>query len=204
MKNIAIFASGRGSNFSAIVSAVKKGKLKVRVGLLVCDKKLAPVLSKAKKAKVKSLLIDRKDFKSKSDFEKEIIKHLSKNKIDLIVLAGFMRILGKDLIRAYKNRIINIHPTLLPSFKGAHAIKDAFEARVPFTGVTVHFIDEEVDHGPIILQESVEIKKSDTLESLEAKIHKVEHKIYPKVIRLFCEGRLKFRRGKVIIRKPYF
>jgi len=197
--NIAIFASGRGTNFSAIARAVKSGKIKANLALLVCDKPGAPVLAKAKRAGVKIALIKREDFSSRKDFEAEIIRRLEEQKIDLVVLAGFMRVLGPELVSHYHNRIINIHPALLPSFKGAEGLKDAFEYGVKSTGVTVHFVDDKTDHGPIILQASVRVEESDTLQTLEAKIHKIEHKLYPQAIKLFLEGKLKIdgRRVKI-------
>ncbi len=195
--NIAVFASGRGTNFSAILRAVKKGVIKVNLSLLVCDNPKAQVLGKARRAGVKSVLVKRGDFASKEEFEAKIIEYLKTEKIDLIVLAGFMRILGPAIIREYKGRIINIHPALLPSFKGAHAIKDAFDYGVKVTGVTVHFVDEEMDHGPIILQQAVRIEGNGTAEALEAKIHKVEHRLYPQAIKLFVEGKLKIEGRKV-------
>jgi phosphoribosylglycinamide formyltransferase-1 len=197
MKNIAVFASGRGTNFNAIAQAVKSRKLKVNLALLVCDNPKAQVLAKARKMKVKTCLVKRQDFATKQDFEKTIIGHLKKNKIDLVVMAGFMRLLSPFFVRAYKNRIINIHPALLPSFKGTHAIKDAFDYGVKVTGVTVHFVDEDMDHGPIILQKEVGVKELDTLASLEAKIHKVEHQLYPEAIRLIAQGRIKLRGRRV-------
>jgi phosphoribosylglycinamide formyltransferase-1 len=112
-------------------------------------------------------------------------------------MAGFMRLLSASFVKVYKNRIINIHPALLPSFKGAHGIKDAFDYGVKFTGVTVHFVDEAMDHGPIILQKEVAVKESDTLESLEARIHKVEHALYPEAIRLIVQRKIKLERRKV-------
>lgn len=198
--NIAVFASGRGSNFSAIARAVKKGKLKANVALLVCDNSKAGAIQRAKRAGVKVALIKREDFAAKKDFEAKIIQHLKEEEIDLIVLAGFMCILGTELIREYKDRILNIHPALLPSFKGANGIKDAFDYGVKVTGVTVHLVDEKMDHGPIILQASVKIEEEDTLETLEAKIHKVEHKIYPQAIKLFIEGKLRLEGRKVKIK----
>ena len=197
--NIAVFASGRGTNFSAIARAVKKGKITANISLLVCDNPKALVIGKAKRAGVEVFLIKRRNFASKSDFEKRIIQRLQEAGVDLIVLAGFMRILGPDLIQAFKSRILNIHPALLPAFKGAHGIKDAFDYGVKVTGITVHFVDEEIDHGPIILQAPIVIKENETLDSLEARIHKVEHKIYPESVRLFVEGRLKVEGRKVII-----
>jgi len=198
--NIAIFASGRGTNFSAIVRAAKKGKIPgANISLLVCDNPKAPVIAKARRAGIEAFLVKRKDFASKSDFEKTIIQRLEQAGIGLIVLAGFMRILGADLIQAFKFKILNIHPALLPSFKGVHGIKDAFDYGVKITGVTVHFVDEEMDHGPIILQAAVKIDQNDTPESLEAKIHKIEHRIYPQAVQLFVEGRLKIEGRRVII-----
>jgi len=170
------------------------------IALLVCDQPKAGVIAKAKRAGIKVALVKRQDFASKEDFEKKIFQHLEENKIDLIIMAGFMRMLSSEFIRRYKDRIINIHPALLPSFKGAHAIKDAFDYGVKATGVTVHFVDEEMDHGPIILQQALKVEERDTLESLEAKIHKIEHRLYPEAVRLFVEGRLKIEGRKVSIR----
>ena len=199
VKNIAIFASGNGSNFEAIARQVKKGKIKANLALLVCDNPGAKVLGKAKRFGVKIALIKRGDYPDKDVFEAEIIRRLEENKVDLIVLAGFMRILGLKFIRRYKNKIINIHPALLPSFKGAHGIKDAFDYGVKLTGITVHFVDEKIDHGPIILQESSPIKDKDTVRSLEDRIHKIEHRLYPEAIRLFTEGKLKLEGRRAII-----
>lgn len=199
MINIAVFASGRGSNFAAIAQAVRKGDLKVKLALLVCDNPKAPVLVKARKAGVKTVLVNRADFPGKQEFEGAIIGHLSENNIDLIVLAGYMRLLSADFVKIYYGRIINIHPSLLPAFKGEAGIRDAFEYGAKITGVTVHFVDDQVDHGPIILQQEVSIKEKDTLVTLEEKIHKVEHRIYPEAIRLFGLGRLKIEGRKVRI-----
>ena len=199
MKNIAVFASGKGSNFGAIVRAAKKGIFKANLALLVCDNPKALVLGKAKRAAVMAVLVKREDFSSKSDFENKIIQHLEENKIDLIVMAGFMRILSAELVNRFRNKIINIHPALLPSFKGSRGIKDAFLYGVKVTGVTVHFVDELMDHGPIILQKEVGIEEDDTLESLEAKIHRLEHKLYPQAIKLFVEDRLRIEGRKVRI-----
>jgi len=199
LKNIAVFASGKGTNFSAIARAIKKGKIKANLSLLVCDNPKAGVIGRAKRMGVKVALVLREDFKSRKDFEAKIIQHLEENKIDLIVLAGFMRLLSSDFVKSYFGRILNIHPALLPSFKGTQGIKDAFDYGVKITGVTVHFVDEKMDHGPIILQEAVKVKEEDTLETLEKKIHKIEHKIYPEAIRLFLEGKLKIEGRKVKI-----
>ena len=200
--NIAVFASGRGSNFAAIIRAAKKGTIKANLSLLVCDNPKAGAIARAKRAGIKIALVKEKDFAGKKEFEEKIIQYLEENKIDLIAMAGFMRILSPEFVQKYQGKIINIHPALLPSFKGAHGIKDAFEYGVKITGVTVHFVDEEMDHGPIILQKKLEIEEDDTMESLEAKIHKAEHKLYPDAIKLFVEGRLKIEGRKVRISTP--
>ena len=197
--NIAVFASGRGTNFAALHRAIKKGEIQAEISLLVCDNPKAKALGRARRAGIKVALVKREDFATRSDFEQKIIRHLEENNIELIALAGFMRVLGPDLVNRYRNKILNIHPALLPSFKGAHAINDAFDYGVKTTGVTVHFVDEKMDHGPIILQAAVEIKETDTLESLEARIHKVEHKIYPQAVRLFVEGKIKLEGRKTRI-----
>ncbi|MBU4387896.1 phosphoribosylglycinamide formyltransferase, partial [Candidatus Dependentiae bacterium] len=134
--------------------------------------------------------IERKNFKSKEDYETEIIRRLEQENIGLICLAGYMRIVGSAIIKKYRDKIINIHPALLPAFKGAHAIKDALDCGARVTGVTVHFVDEEMDHGPIILQEALEVRQHDNEESLAKRIHKIEHKLYPQAVKLFVEGKL--------------
>jgi phosphoribosylglycinamide formyltransferase-1 len=195
--NIAVFASGRGSNFTAIIQAAKKGRLKGTLALLVCDNRQAGVINRAKRAKIKVAEILRENFTSKAEFEEKIVRTLKDNKIGLIVLAGFMRLLSPEFVRLYQGRIMNIHPSLLPAFKGEHAIRDAFDYGVKITGVTVHFVDELMDHGPIILQGAVKVEEKDTMESLEVKIHKLEHKLYPEAIALFLEGKLRISKRKV-------
>lgn len=198
--NIAIFASGNGSNFEAIVKAQNEGKIPGNISLLVCDNPKAFVLQRADKFKIKTVLVKRDDFGSRTDFEEKIIEYLRDKDIDLIIMAGFMRMLGPLIVSRYRGRIMNIHPALLPAFKGAEAIKDAFDYGVKVTGVTVHFVDEEMDHGPIILQQPVAIEEGDTLAGLETKIHKIEHKLYPQAIRLFSDGRLKIEGRQVKVR----
>lgn len=200
--NISVFASGNGTNLQAIINAVKKGKLKANLALVVSDNKDAYALKRAKRARIKSVFIDPKLFNSKEDFENKLIENLEAEHIDFIALAGFMRILNPGLVQRYKGRIINIHPALLPSFKGSHAIKDTFDYGVKVTGVTVHFVDELMDHGPIILQKALAIEENDTLESLESKIHRIEHRLYPEALRLISEGLLSLEGRKVKIRIP--
>ena len=198
MVNIAILASGNGSNFEAITKYLHKKKI-ARVSLLVYDNPKAYVKVRAEKLKIKSVFVDPKKFKGRREFEQEIIKTLKKHKIKKIVLAGFMRVLSPYFVRQFPMRIINIHPSLLPAFPGTNAIRKAYQHAVKITGVTVHFVDEKVDHGPIIWQESVKISAKDTLKTLEAKIHKIEHKIYPKIVEYFCQAKIKVNKRKVKI-----
>jgi len=197
MKKIAVFASGRGSNFLALAKAVKRGFIKAELALLVTDNPQAPVIQKAARLKIRTVIVRREDFASKNDFEAAIIGALNRHKVDVIALAGFMRMLSPSFVKRFKNRTINIHPALLPAFKGSCAIKDAFDYGVKVTGVTVHFADEKMDHGPIILQEALLIRRADTLKSLEERIHRLEHRLYPLALKLFVEGRLKVKGRKV-------
>lgn len=186
MKKIAVFASGSGSNFQALVDAAKADQLSCEIALLVCDKPGAYAIKRAEKAGIPSLVISPKDFASKADYEKEILQKLNESEVELIVLAGYMRLIGETLLTAYEGRIVNIHPSLLPSFPGKDAIGQAFQAKVKITGVTVHYVDEGMDTGPIIAQEAVKMDENETRESLEAKIHQVEHLLYPNVIQKLC------------------
>ena len=197
--NIAIFCSGSGTNLQAIIEAHKRGRIKADLKLVVSDAPDCFALTRAKKNGIKTLVVERKNFKSKEDFEGEISKNLKKEEIELIVLAGYMRLLSPDFIRAYKDKILNIHPALLPSFKGTHGIKDAFECGVKVTGPTVHFVTADMDAGPIILQSPVMVKEDDTEETLADAVHREEHKIYPEAIRLLVEGKLRIKGRKVVI-----
>lgn len=179
---LAVLASGNGSNFEAIVQAVEKGELTGQVVLLFADKKNAYALERAKKYGIPTVQFSPKDFASKKLYEEELRDLLIEHRVDLIVLAGYMRIIGDSLLKAFPNRIINIHPSLLPSFPGLHGIKDAYEYGVKVTGITIHYIDEGVDTGPIITQVATEIFENDTLESLEERIHQIEHQWYPQVL----------------------
>jgi phosphoribosylglycinamide formyltransferase-1 len=198
--NIAVLCSGNGSNLQAIIDAVKSGYIKARIALVVSDNKNAFALERAKKAGIESLILNPKEFKSREDFDKEIVKDLKKKNVELVVLAGFMRLMSTYFVKEYKDRIMNIHPALLPSFKGTHGIKDALEYGVKVTGPTVHFVDDKLDHGAIILQRSVEVKDNDTEETLLERVHAEEHKIYPEAVKLFVEGRLKVEGRRVVIK----
>ena len=182
---LAVFCSGYGSNFQAILDAVKSRKLKAEIALMVCDRPGAYSVRRAAKAGVPTVVVSPKLFKSRADYDKFIVRVLKNQKVSVIALAGFMRILTPAFIRAYRNRVLNIHPSLLPAFKGAHAIRDAFEAGVRETGVTVHGVTEKLDSGPVLAQTRVRVLKSDTLRTLENKIHRAEHKLYPAAIQKY-------------------
>ena len=156
---------------------------------MVCDNPKAYALKRAHQCKIPAVLVSPKLFQSREAYEKVIASILKSQDVDLVVLAGFMRILTPYFIKAYRDKIVNIHPSYLPQFKGVHAIRDAFQARVKETGVTVHRVTNELDSGPIILQKRVKILKNDTLESLEKRIHAVEHKLYPLAIRQLIDKR---------------
>ena len=185
---LAVFASGRGSNMLAIANAIEEGRLPgVSIDLVVCDKPSALVFKKAQELKLKTFVFEAKKFRNKSDYESEILKQLEQSRIQMVVLAGFMRIIGPTLLKVWEGRMINLHPSLLPEFPGKDGIGDAFRAGVRETGVTVHFVDAGIDTGPIIAQERLMIDPAETLDSLEEKIHLLEHKILPQTILRICQ-----------------
>ncbi len=195
--DIAVFCSGDGSNFQAIVDAKNKGLFQADITLMVCDNPDAYAVKRAKNEGIPYLIVSRKDFSSKQALEEKIVESLEEKRIGLICLAGYMRLLSPEFVQRYAGKIINVHPALLPAFKGADAIRDAIDYGIKVSGVTVHFVTEEVDAGPIILQEVVKIEDSDSKESLEEKIHSAEHRIYPQAIKLFVENKLKITGRKV-------
>jgi phosphoribosylglycinamide formyltransferase 1 len=200
MINIAVFASGYGSNLQALIDYQKKqGFGNGNIVLVFSNNADAFALERAKKNDIVAKTFSPQSYSSRKEYDDAIGIMLEQNRIDLIVLAGYMLLLGPTLINKYKNRIINIHPALLPSFKGTHGIKDAFDYGVKITGVTVHFVDEGLDSGPIILQEAVRIEQDETIEEIEENIHAAEHKIYPLAVKYFCEGRILLKGRKVKI-----
>ncbi|MFC3885431.1 phosphoribosylglycinamide formyltransferase [Bacillus songklensis] len=182
MISIAVFASGSGSNFQAIYDATQSGRLQAQVSLLVCDKPDAKVIERAEKAGVQTFVFSPKDFASKEEYETEIYKQLSQQNVEFIVLAGYMRLIGSVLLEKFKGKIVNIHPSLLPSFPGKDAIGQAVKAGVKVTGVTIHYVDAGMDTGPIIAQQAIEIGKGYTRETIEQRIHQVEHAIYAETL----------------------
>lgn len=174
----AVFASGTGTNFDALVAAQKDGKLKAEIVCLMADQPNAKALEKAKSYDIKAKYFNPKDYANKAAFEKDLIAWLTAQEIELIILSGYMRIVGPTLLEAYPQRIVNLHPALLPNFPGAHAILDAYQAGVSQTGVTVHYIDEGIDTGPLIIQEPVDIDPSWSLEELEQAVHAKEYDLF--------------------------
>ena len=195
--NLGILASGRGSNFQSVIDEIEKGGLNAKIRLLIVDNPNAFAIERAGKHGIEFLVIRPRDFKTKDDFYLMIADELRKRDVELVVLAGFMRIVGKPLIDAFPDSIMNIHPALLPSFPGLHSQKQALEYGVKISGCTVHFVDEGMDTGPIIIQAAVPVYHEDTKETLSERILKLEHKIYPEAIRLFSEGRLEVH-GRIV------
>jgi phosphoribosylglycinamide formyltransferase-1 len=182
MKRIAVFASGSGSNFQAIAEAVENGTLQADIQLVVCDKPGAIVVERARKLQIPIFTFMPNTFQSKAHFEKEIVRELEAYEIDFIVLAGYMRLVGDVLLHAFEGRIVNIHPSFLPAFPGKDAVGQALEANVAETGVTIHFVDSGMDTGPIIEQVKIPVLPGDTRDTLQLRIQKAEHQLYPVVI----------------------
>ncbi len=184
---IAVFASGTGSNFEAIHDAILAHTLNAEIVLLVCDKPSAVVIQKAKDRSIPVLVVQPKKFVTKITYEEVILTELRKKGATFIVLAGYMRMIGMTLLNAYPKRIINIHPSLLPAFKGLDAIGQAMTAKVPITGVSIHYIDEGMDTGEIIAQRAISISNLHTREEIETQIHQIEHELYPQTIQKVLE-----------------
>jgi len=198
-KTVSFLVSGRGSNFVAVAKKIIAGEIKANLGVVISNKKKALALEKAKDLKMASHYIENNNFSKREEHEEKISEILDNHKTDLVVAAGYMRILSPFFIKKYSNRIINIHPALLPSFPGVNAQKQALDYGVKVAGCTTHFVDEGVDSGPIIMQKVVEVQNSDTTDSLAEKILAEEHLILTESVRLFCEGRLTVKGRKVII-----
>lgn len=194
---IAVLLSGRGSNFMAIHDAIREGRIDADIVLVLSNKADAPGLAAARERGLETLHLDPKAFSSREDYDRAVVDRLRQENVDLVCLAGYMRILTPVLCRAFVNRILNIHPALLPSFPGLHVQQRAIDWGVRFSGCTVHFVAEEVDMGPIVLQAAVPVLQDDTEETLAARILVEEHRIYPEAVRLFFEGRIEIRGRRV-------
>ncbi len=191
MKRIAVLASGRGTNLEAIFEAVSREKIAAEVVLVISDQPEAQALKRAKKRGVEALFLDPANYGGREEYDQILVREITAAAVELVVLAGFMRILSPSFVRAFPLQIMNIHPSLLPAFPGVDGVEQALEYGVKATGCTVHFVDEGLDSGPIILQETVPVIQQDSVETLHQRIHALEYRLYPTAIDLFCRDRLK-------------
>lgn len=198
---LGVLASGRGSNLQALIDSIKCGRLNAQIAVVISDVEDAFALERARAAGIPALYVEPGPKKShlSEEAERGIIETLETFGVDLVALAGFMRILGSGILRRFKMRIMNIHPSLLPSFRGLHAQKQALDYAVKYSGCTVHFVDEGVDTGPIIIQAAVPVLDGDTEDSLSERILREEHRIYTEAVSLFAAGRLKVEGRKVVV-----
>jgi len=197
-----VLASGRGSNFVALVEAQKRGELApADIVVMICNKPGAAVLARARELGIEPVLLPHREFASREEFDQALVKALRERGVELVVLAGFMRLLTPTFLNAFPNRVINLHPALLPSFPGTDGIGDALAYGVKVTGVTVHLVDPGVDTGPILLQEAVTIGEEETRESLEARIHALEHRLLPRAVHLVAAGEAQVEGRRVRIKE---
>jgi phosphoribosylglycinamide formyltransferase-1 len=199
---VAVFLSGRGSNFLAIREAVDRRTIDAEIALVLSNKADALGLLKAREAGLDAVFVDPKAFAAREDYDRAVLTEVERRGIDLVCLAGYMKVLTPALCEALKHRVINIHPALLPSFPGLHVQQKAIDWGVRFSGCTVHFVAAEVDMGPIILQAVVPVLQNDTEDALAARILAEEHKIYPDAVRLYFQGRIEVRGRRVFILEP--
>ena len=199
---LGILCSGRGSNMQSIMAAIESGQIKAEIGIVLTDKPEARALQVASEAGIKSVCVNRKACSTQQEFEEKLVAELKAANVTLVVLAGFMRILSPYFVEAYRHRILNIHPSLLPSFGGAHAHRDVLAYGTKVSGCTIHFVDEGMDHGPIILQDTVPGLDDDTEDTLAARVLTKEHILYPKAIELFVDGRLELIDDRHVRIKP--
>ena len=199
---LGVLVSGRGSNLQAILDAINADRLTAKIGVVICDNPEANALRKVAGTGIPTAVIERRSFAAKQEFEEAVIAQLDLHHVELVVLAGFMRILSPRFINRFPARIMNIHPALLPAFPGLDAQKQAIEYGVKVSGATVHFVDEGMDSGPIILQEAVPVETEDTVATLSERILHLEHRLYVRAIRLYCEGRINIDGRAVKILPP--
>ena len=196
---VAVFLSGRGSNFLAIHDAIRRGEVDAEVALVLSNVETAPGLAAARERDLDALWLNPKNYATRDDYDAALLEEIRKRDVDLICLAGYMKIVTPLLCRAFVHRLMNIHPALLPAFPGLHVQQKAIDWGVRYSGATVHFVAEEVDMGPIILQAAVPVLQDDSEETLSARILEQEHKIYPEAVRLYFEGRVEVRGRRVFI-----
>lgn len=187
---LAVLVSGNGSNLQAIIEQIEAGYINARIACVISNKKDAPALQKAVKHNIPTVIQENSDFKNRQEYDANLVNILNGYKVELVILAGFMRIVSEVIINAFPNSIMNIHPSLLPSFPGLNAQKQALDYGVRLSGCSVHFVDHGTDTGPIILQASVPVLENDNVETLAARIQTEEHRIYPEAIRLFADRKL--------------
>lgn len=199
---IGVLASGGGTNLQAIIDRCQDGSLPVDIALVLSNNPGAGALERATRAGLPTCCIDHREYGSREDFDRAVVAALQGAGVELVVLAGFMRLITDIFLEAYPGRIMNIHPALLPAFPGLHVQKKALEYGARFAGCTVHFVDSGVDTGPIILQAVVPIRQDDTEETLSKRILEQEHRIYPRAIELFAQGRLRIEGRRVLIDPP--
>ena len=197
--NLCVPLSGRGSNLQALIGACAKPDFPAKIGLVISNKPSAQGLLHAKNAGIPTLIVDHKAYSTRADFDRNMTKAMEDNATDLVCLAGFMRLLSDEFCDHWRDRMINIHPSLLPSFKGLDVQQAAIDAGARFSGCTVHYVRKEMDTGPIIVQAAVPISSNDTAETLAARILVEEHKIYPQAVRLIAEGRISIENERAII-----
>ena len=190
-EKLGILCSGRGSNLASIIEAIERGEIPAEIAVVIADKRDAYALERARAKGIPAVAVVYRDYAERADFERAMLDELQAHGVTLVILAGFMRILSPVFVHAYTGRILNIHPALLPSFPGAHAHRDALAYGVKVSGCTVHFVDEGMDSGPIILQASVPVMEDDTEETLAARVLEQEHRIFPEAIKLYVEDRLR-------------
>ena len=194
---IGVISSGRGENLRYILQATRSGYLPAEVRIVLADQRDAGALRIAGEYGVKAVFVDPAGM-SRQDYDQVLLEHLDREGVELVVLTGFMRILSQRLVGRYRHRILNIHPALLPAFRGMNAFQQALDYGVKWTGTTIHLVDEEVDHGPIIYQVPVPVEDGDTYQSLKARVQKAEYEAYPKAIKMFIEGRPKVAGRRVV------
>ena len=200
MLTLGVLASGRGSNFQSIIDSIESGYLTAKIVVLITDNPGSYAIERAHTNNIESLVIRPRDFSDRDAYYSHIAEELKKRGVDLVILAGFMRVVGKPLLDQYTNKVMNIHPALLPSFPGLHGQKQAADYRVKISGCTVHFVDEGMDTGSIIIQAAVPAYHDDTEDSLSERILKQEHRIFPYAIKLYAEGKITVEGRRVIIR----
>ncbi len=196
MTKVGILISGRGSNMAALLDAMARGEVPARCALVVSNVPLAAGLQAAASRGVPTAVVDHRASASREEHDAKLLEALSAAGVEILCLAGYMRLLSPAFVRAFENRLLNIHPALLPAFPGLHAQKRALDRGVRFSGCTVHLVDEECDHGPIVLQAAVPVLPGDTEETISARILRCEHKLYPAALKLLCEGKVRVAGGR--------